>query len=485
MVLAMKRKAASTIAGLEHAERAVAKDAVDEEDQDEEMDEEAEDDHETEEQKLAREEKEWTTSRTKEVKNMYMDALKKLAESKGVTAGKKEDLVKLIIKAEAKERADKRAKEAKIRAIVKRKSDEFDALPIAELKARANLKGKVAKTDCLEQLLKAWQDDDGVDKALAEEAKHERKTELMSKDNVWLLKHCDKQGIDPYVLEVMVDRILEHETRHDKYAPPVQLKQDQITESVPKGGDLVEALLASEASRKRDMELQKQKEAADMAKVKELNALSADALKKLLTSKGVETDGKKEDLVKAAFKLAKEEQAVEDRKTELKAMGVKELKQLLTTHGLEATGKVPDMVNAILKYEQRVQEEIRAYEAKVRDLAEQRKDEFERMSLNDLKQLLVAKGLKAGVGKADRAQRLAEEAQKDGSIAKKVSQMTRVERKQELLKMDKSAVLDLCYELEVDPVVKDIMVQRIMSHETDIAEGFLEPELKKQKTSKK
>merc|ERR1712151_1191791 len=150
---------------------------------------------------------------------------------------------------------------------------------------------------------------------------------------------------------------------------------------------------------------------------------------------------------------------------ELKSMGVKELKQLLTTHGLEATCKVPDMVNAILKYEQRVQEEIRAYEAKVRDLTEQKKDEFERMSLNDLKQLLVAKGLKAGVSKADRAQRLAEEAQKDGSISKKVSQLTRVERKQELLKMDKAAVLDLCHELEIDPVMKDVMVQRIMSYE--------------------
>merc|ERR1712032_916771 len=210
-----------------------------------------------------------------------------------------------------------------------------------------------------------------------------------------------------------------------------------------------------------------------------------DALKKLLSNKGVEADGKKEDLVKAAFSLAKEEQAVEERKTELKAMGVKELKHLLATHGLEATSKVPDMVNAVLKYEQRVQEEIRAYEAKVKDLMEQKKDEFERLSLNDLKQMLVAKGLKAGVGKADRAQRLAEEAQKDGSIAKKVSQLTRVERKQELLKMDKAAVLDLCHELEIDPVMKDVMVQRIMSYETDIAEGFLEPDAKKQKTSKK
>merc|ERR1712151_1082601 len=165
--------------------------------------------------------------------------------------------------------------------------------------------------------------------------------------------------------------------------------------------------------------------------------------------------------------------------------GVKELKQLLATHGLEANGKVPDMVNAIMKYEQRVQEEIRAYEAKVMDLTEKRKEEFERMSLTDLKQLLVAKGLKAGVAKSDRAQRLAEEAQKDGSIAKKVCQMTRAERKEALLKMDKNAVLALCHDLEIDPVMKDVVVQRIMSYEADIAAGFLEPELKKHRSSKK
>merc|ERR1712039_1110189 len=197
-----------------------------------------------------------------------------------------------------------------------------------------------------------------------------------------------------------------------------------------------------------------------------------------------EADGKKEDLVKAAFKIAKEEEAVEVRKTWVKAMGMKELKQLMATHGLEASAKVPDMVNAMLKYEQRVQEEIRAYEGKVRELTEQKKGEFDSMPLGELKALLVAKGLKAGVGKADRAQRLAEEAQKDGSIAKKVSQLTRVERKQQLLAMEKSAVLDLCEELDIDPLMKDVLVQRIMSYEADIADGFLEPELKKRKTSR-
>merc|ERR1712083_723312 len=114
-------------------------------------------------------------------------------------------------------------------------------------------------------------------------------------------------------------------------------------------------------------------------------------------SKGHEADGKKDDLVKAAFKLAKEAEVIETRKAELKAMGVKELKVLLANNGLEANCKVPDMVTAILKYEQRVQEEIRAYEAKVRDLTQQKQGEFESLSLHELKQLLVAKGLKTGV----------------------------------------------------------------------------------------
>merc|ERR1711948_62771 len=165
--------------------------------------------------------------------------------------------------------------------------------------------------------------------------------------------------------------------------------------------------------------------------------------------------------------------------------GVKELKLLLANNGLEANCKVPDMVAAILKYEHRVQEEIRAYEAKVKDLTEQKKGEFESLSLHELKQLLVAKGLKTGVSKTERAQRLAEEAQKDGTIAKKISQMTRTERKAQLLAMEKTAVLDLCLEMEIDPLLKDVVVQRIISHETDIADGFLEPELKKAKTSKK
>merc|ERR1712050_153384 len=116
---------------------------------------------------------------------------------------------------------------------------------------------------------------------------------------------------------------------------------------------------------------------------------------------------------------------------------------------------MPDMVNAQLAYEKRVKDEYRAYEAKVQEMME-------------LKKLLEAKGLKAGKGKAEGAFRLAEEAQKDGTITKKISQLTRLERQTQLLAMDKSAILDLCSELEIDPILKDVVVQRILSYESDV-----------------
>merc|ERR1712066_201943 len=205
----------------------------------------------------------------------------------------------------------------------------------------------------------------------------ERQQELLAKDITFLLKFCDKNGIDPYVLEVMVDRILEHETRHQKYAPPVPLAEDQPADGVKKGTDLVEALLASEANRKQELERQKAKEAADMAKLKELNKLSLEALKKLLVSKGHDGEGKKEDLMKAAFHFALEEDETEARKNQLKSMAVKDLKELLAENGLRASGKVPDMVNAQLTYEKRVKDEYRAYEQKVQEMTEQKRTDYE------------------------------------------------------------------------------------------------------------
>merc|ERR1719343_711879 len=83
-------------------------------------------------------EKETHGAREKELKSMYVDALKKLAESMSLQPGKREDMIKAILKAEAKERALKREQEAAIRATVCQKKNELESLSAPELKRRCN-----------------------------------------------------------------------------------------------------------------------------------------------------------------------------------------------------------------------------------------------------------------------------------------------------------------------------------------------------------
>merc|ERR1719355_573539 len=72
-----------------------------------------------------------------------------------------------------------------------------------------------------------------------------------------------------------------------------------------------------------------------------------------------------------------------------------------------------------------------------------------------------------------------EEAQKDGDLDKIVCRNLRNKRKEELMSMDKPAVVQLCEKTGVDPLIKDIMVERIMMRENEgdeaIAMNDLEP----------
>merc|ERR1712048_578048 len=95
------------------------------------------------------------------------------------------------------------------------------------------------------------------------------------------------------------------------------------------------------------------------------------------------------------------------------------------------------------------------------------------------KELCVSQGLKAGVGQEDRIERLVEKMHKDGDINKIVSRMDRDARTQELCKWDKPSLLNLCNKLAIDPLMKDVMVERIMSYEADVEDGVMEPAEKK------
>merc|ERR1712194_453342 len=84
-----------------------------------------------------------------------------------------------------------------------------------------------------------------------------------------------------------------------------------------------------------------------------------------------------------------------------------------------------------------------------------------------LKEMCAAKGLALGGGKDDRIERLLEEAKKDGDLDNVVSLNIRNKRKEELMSMSKASVVTLCEKTGVNPLVKDVMVERVLSHESE------------------
>jgi len=203
----------------------------------------------------------------------------------------------------------------------------------------------------------------------------------------------------------------------------------------------------------------------------------------------LESNGKKEELVEALFLVAVQEDAAKVRESELKSKPLQELKEVLSRHGLE-TGSKDQMIKTLLAHEVKCRENLKAFEAKVGEAVDQKKAELDAKTNAALKEMCENKGLAVGGGKDDRIERLAEAAQKDGDLDKIVSTNIRIKRKQELMSMEKSAVLTLCEKTGVDPAVKDVMVERILSLESESGPALAmtnagEPAAKKPRLTKK
>merc|ERR1719311_624209 len=115
-------------------------------------------------------------------------------------------MIEAVVAHEAKARADVREHAAKIRAVVMSKKEELEALSAPELKelcVAKGITGLLAKPARVEQLLKQWHEDDGVNKALAKLARDAREAELVAMDKVTLQKFCNQAGVDPFVKEVI------------------------------------------------------------------------------------------------------------------------------------------------------------------------------------------------------------------------------------------------------------------------------------------
>jgi len=63
-----------------------------------------------------------------------------------------------------------------------------------------------------------------------------------------------------------------------------------------------------------------------------------------------------------------------------------------------------------------------------------------------------------------------DEKRHDGSLEKEVSVIIRGTRKDELMKMEKEEIKTLCERMEVDPYLKDVMVERIIAYESEVDE---------------
>merc|ERR1719163_586117 len=98
----------------------------------------------------------------------------------------------------------------------------------------------------------------------------------------------------------------------------------------------------------------------------------------------MEASGKKDDMVEALFLLVVQEDAVKARKAELTSMSQQDLKDLLLRNGLES-GSKEQMIKTLLAHEAKVREDLKAYEAKVGEVAAQKKEELDKQTNAALK----------------------------------------------------------------------------------------------------
>jgi hypothetical protein len=462
--MVQKRKALSTIAKVAAQAEDVISKIVKNPKGDADLDEEEETEQEeiSPEEALAQREQEIKIERTKELKSMYMDELKSLGTESGLATGSKEVMIKALLKHEAKVRAEKHAHEAKIRAVVIKKKDELENTSMADLAKMCDsigAKGVRAKPDRIQRLLVHWQNNDGVDKALAQIATEERKGELNEMDNDSLRKLCEKAGVDPFVKEIIVDRISKKEHDMGRYKRVVP---EKATTLALQDVDMVDTLLANENTRKKE----KKQEDELATKKKELKLMSVDELKKAMTKKGLEVLGKKDEMVEVLIAAQLREEVVATRKAELKKMALHDLKSLVTSQGLEA-GSKDKMIEAVLAHEAKREEELKLFDKKAEEIEEKRKDELLHKSNAQLKSLCQNSGLALGGGKEDKVERLLEEKRHDGTIDKEVSVTVRYSRKDELMQKTKDEVLSLCDKMEIDPYLKDVMIERLLAYESE------------------
>jgi len=156
-------------------------------------------------------EKAIVANRKKELNEMYVADLKELAAKKGLEKGTKESMVKDILAVEAKAREEAQAREQKAKQVEKKIKEDLKVKSLPDLKELCRSKSLPlggAKDDLVARCFAAAKKEGEVDKTLNMMANESRRAELLGLDKEKLLNICKKSGVDPFVKEVMVERII-------------------------------------------------------------------------------------------------------------------------------------------------------------------------------------------------------------------------------------------------------------------------------------
>merc|ERR1712039_113954 len=146
---------------------------------------------------------------------------------------------------------------------------------------------------------------------------------------------------------------------------------------------------------------------------------------------------------------------------ELNAMYVADLRELTLSKSLEKSDKAT-MVASLLAFEAKARQEARAQEEKVNEVVAEIRKELEGKGNEALKELCRTQELALGGSKIAKIERLLEAAKKRGDVEKILKKKALDVRRAALLAMGKDGLFALCQQNGVDPLVKEVMVERII-----------------------
>jgi hypothetical protein len=163
--------------------------------------------------------------------------------------------------------------------------------------------------------------------------------------------------------------------------------------------------------------------------------------------------------------ILEEKQLAAERLKGLRALKLNKIKELALSKGLDV-GSKDSMINGIMSLDAKRREKVRKHRASVKDVIAKKREEFTTKKNKELQDILQAYALKTSGTKPARVERLLTVWQEQGEIEKVLAGRAFQSRKTELQSMSKDILYDLCRKKGVDALSKDILVERLLVHES-------------------